>query len=244
VHAAHEGAVDLERADGEAVQVRQRRVARAEVVQLQVDPQRLQLLQHRGGRAAALHQHALVSSSFRWRASRPRVGQGAADVAYEPRVRELAGAQVDADRDARVFELPPPLRQPLARLLQHPLPQRHDDPRLLGRADEVARRDHPLLGVPPAAERLHADHPPRRQRHDGLVVEHELAAGQRAAQVGLHLQAGQGAGVHGAVEHLAARPARTPWRGTSPCPRCAAGTRPVVPRVAQRDADAGGGEHS
>ena len=59
VELGHEGAVDLEGVEGEPVQVAERRVAGAEVVQVQLDPQLLQPVEQARDRLRALHEDAL-----------------------------------------------------------------------------------------------------------------------------------------------------------------------------------------
>ena len=52
----------------------------------------------------------------------------------------------------------------------------------------------------PAHERLDADHPPRRDLHDGLVLQDELMRGDRVLEVGRQLGTGHHRLVHGGFE--------------------------------------------
>ena len=70
------------------------------------------------------------------------------------------------------------------------------------------------------------------QRHDRLVVDAQLAALDRAPQLGLELQQLHGALVHGLVEDLVNRAGRATWRGTWRCRRRAA--RPAAARSRSR----------
>jgi hypothetical protein len=60
---------------------------------------------------------------------------------------------------------------------------------VLGQRDELHRADQPPLGVVPAHERLRADDAAVGQSHLGLVVQDELVALDRLAQLGQHEQA-------------------------------------------------------
>ena len=68
-----------------------------------------------------------------------------------------------------------------------------DEAGLLGEGDEMRRRDHAVLGMEPAQQRLGADDPARAQVELRLVVEHELLrarsprAGRARAEAALRL---------------------------------------------------------
>ena len=53
---------------------------------------------------------------------------------------------------------------------------RHDEPRLLGRRDELTRRDQPAPGVLPPYECFEAFDRSRPHGHDRLVVDDELVS--------------------------------------------------------------------
>ena len=72
-----------------------------------------------------------------------------------------------------------------AGLPQHPLAERHDQPGLLGERNELGRRDHAALGMVPAQQRLEAADLVALEVDERLVVELELAVGERLAQVEL-----------------------------------------------------------
>jgi hypothetical protein len=56
----------------------------------------------------------------------------------------------------------------------------------------------------PADERFNARHVAGGEVDDGLVLERELVLPDRALEIGLELQSGDGGGVHGRLEHLIA----------------------------------------
>src|SRR5207244_6026574 len=74
-----------------------------------------------------------------------------------------------------------------AGLREQPPPDGYDEPCLLGQRHEVVRGNEPQLRMRPADQRLEPLDAPGRDVHYGKVVDQELLAGQRAAQVGLQL---------------------------------------------------------
>ena len=68
-------------------------------------------------------------------------------------------------------------------LLQDPGAERHDQPGVLGERDEAVGRDQPLGRVPPADQRLGAARLARRHVDHRLIVDLELLARQRVAQL-------------------------------------------------------------
>ena len=103
---------------------------------------------------------------------------------------------------------PPPCRQLPACLAEDPLAQGDDQTGFLGHRDELARGDHPVLGVLPADQGLESLDGARLQRDDRLVVEQELPGFQCLAQAVLQFQLPLHAIAHRAVEYdRAAAPA-------------------------------------
>ena len=156
-HLAQEGAVDLERLHRHLAQARQRRVARAEVVERELQARGVQRAQDRARDSAGSSIVAdSVSSTVRRRGvgARARAGGAATRSAKSSRrswrgetLKEICGSQ--------------PARGPgdllLADRADDPVADRLDQPGLLGERDEVARRDDAALGVVPAQQRLDAD---------------------------------------------------------------------------------------
>src|SRR3989475_8834706 len=90
------------------------------------------------------------------------------DGVHQRLLAELPAREVDRD-DHLAEPLVPPGLALGARRSQHPLADRHDEAGLLGQRDEVARGDHPQLGVAPADRRLGADDP--AGQHGGLRLK-------------------------------------------------------------------------
>ena len=95
----------------------------------------------------------------------------------------------DVHREPRIGG---PVRRIVASLAQHPFAERDDEADLLGDADELGRRQQPLVAVTPAQQRLEAAGPLGADIDDRLVVHLELAARQgiahRAFEIALRLE--------------------------------------------------------
>ena len=154
---AHERAVDLHRRDRQAHEVAQRRVAGAEVVERDADPHRAQGPEDLGRVARVPHGRGLGDLQLERSAGRTRCRAGcAAPCSTSVCSCSCAGADVDAHAQ-RPAQLPVPGASLPARLLEDPGADGDQDAAVLGDGDEVQRRHHPALGVPPAHQRLHGD---------------------------------------------------------------------------------------
>ena len=90
---------------------------------------------------------------------------------------------------------------------QHPAPERDDQAALLGDRHELAREHDALARMAPAHEPLDGDDAALVEVHERLVVELELVALERLAQVLLELEALDRAPAQRGVEELVARSA-------------------------------------
>ena len=108
-------------------------------------------------------------------------GEELGDLARQALVEQVAGGQVhrDGQRPAGIG--------PGARLreggVQDVAGERADQPGVLGERDELVGKDQAALGVLPAHQGLGADDLAGADADLGLVVQDELAAVQRPAQV-------------------------------------------------------------
>ena len=156
-------------------------------------------------------------------------------------VLELARRQIHGHAEAAIAIALPLSRLP-AGFAQHPLADRHDQPRLLGDRDEVLRPDQTEAGAVPAQQRFDAGHASRGDVDLRLVVELQLAALERVAQIVLQRQPLQRAAVHRRREHLI----RVAARVLGAIHRVVGVRQQRLGRVAvarkKRDADAGGDE--
>ena len=102
-----------------------------------------------------------------------------------------------------------PVRRVGAGGAQHPFADRHDQPVRLGDRDEVVGRDHAAGRMAPAQQRLEAGDATAGNVDQRLVMDLELAFGQRAAQIGFELPSLQGGALQVLLEEaMAASPLR------------------------------------
>ena len=149
--------------------------------------------------ACCISMLSVISSSSSVRRE-ARFAQHSLDHADQVLLPELARREVDRDPQARMPRLP---RLRLrAGFAQHPFADRHDEAGLLGERDELGRRHQPMVRLLPAQQRLGADDAAAGEVDLRLVVQRELAALERAAQVGLGRQAAAHALVHLRAEEL------------------------------------------
>ena len=200
-------AVDLDRLDREALDVVQRRVAGAEVVEHQPHAEALEVLQHGGRRGALLHQDALGQLEPQALGRHAGLAQDGGELVGQRGLRELAAGEVDGQAGKVDRGVGGPARELAAGLAQHPAPERDDQPALLGDGDERAGEHDALARVAPAHERLDPDDPALVEVDERLVVELELVALERVAEVVLELEALGHAPADGGVEELVARAA-------------------------------------
>src|SRR5882724_9646928 len=241
--ALDEAAVDLQRVDGELVQVAERAVSGAEVVEIDADAHRPQLGHGLGDVGVVVHQQGLGHFQAQRARGKPGVPQHVRHQREQAGRLELARAEVHADLELRVAELFLPLLHLPAGLPDHPGADLHDQPRLLRQRDEFQRLHQPALRMLPAQERLGAGDPPAVERDHRLVLGMELAALQRPAERGLQLQQLHGPLVHAGFE-LDAIPASLRLGAVERRVRVAQQILgPRVAGVAVGDPDGGAAEH-
>src|SRR5439155_5822560 len=161
---------------GEAVEVAERRVPGPEVVDREADAAVAESGERVDRRGRVLHENTLGDLERERRRVDPRRGRRREDLREEARMLELARGQVDAHAEARLAEPVLPAPRLAARLVEHPPADRHDEPRVLGERDEVARHEQAPAGRLPAQERLDADDDAAREVDDRLVLEAKLVA--------------------------------------------------------------------
>jgi len=198
-----EGLVDFQDVDGEALQVAERGVAGAEVVDGEGHAEQLQL-QHLGDDGlGVLHEHALGDLEHERGRVEVRRPHGPGNVVVEALVLEVAGGDVHAHAEAAcevVVSLPFGCLR--ARLLEHPASEGDDETRLLGDGDELLRLQQPELRVVPAHEGFHPDRLAALEVDDGLVVEDELPLVHRSLQLGRAFEPLHHGRLQGRLVHL------------------------------------------
>jgi hypothetical protein len=177
---AHEALVDLQRAGREVLQIQQRRVAGAEVVEREADAEPGALAHDprhvfEVGEGARL-QDFDVEPLGRDR----RMGlQARCQALHEVGLLQVIGADVHADRQPHAESAP--VLHLAERGVDHPIAKFDAERVVLDHGQERARRQQATLRVLPAQQRLGADDLTRAQVHLGLVVQHELPVVERAA---------------------------------------------------------------
>ena len=173
VHRRDEGLVDLQDVDIGLLKLGERGVPCAEVVDGELDPEVPKAVQVVAGDTQALQQRGLgdlhgdpVRGDF-------AATQGLAQCANRIVLPQRARGQVDRQRATRRA----PLCAPAAGLLQYPAVHRRDKGTLLGDRDELVGREQSESGTFPADEGLGADHLLIGQRHNRLVEDPQLVAG-------------------------------------------------------------------
>ena len=178
--------------NGKLPQIAQRRIAGAEVVHRDAHAELLaaDAASRASSRRCCSSTDSVISSSSRC-AGRPDAASALTTVCTQIVALELH--RRDVDRDPDVVR---PVRRLGAGRPQHPFAERIDQAGLLRDRNELGRRDHAALGMVPAQQRLAADDPVVADVDQRLVVQLELAAHERLAQVDLQRAARLHARVH------------------------------------------------
>src|SRR5262249_25005207 len=163
---------DLDLGRRNLLQVRQRRVALAEVVDREVDAELADALDARERRLVALHQAVLGDLDREPEAPFVEVALELLEPRDEFRVAEHARRDVDGDRE-RLRQRRPFLHA-LRDLIEHEPGDRDDAAGRLGQRDEVARRDEAAGLRAPAHERFYAADAARLDLDLRLEVDLEL----------------------------------------------------------------------
>ena len=165
---ADERAVDLDLAHRQPLEHEHRRVAGAEVVQAELDVERLEGDQRVHDPGVLGHQGALGELQLEQRRRDPVPGQRLGHRAGELAAVQVAGGDVDRDGDGQA--LGPPLRHLRERGVDDELGEPVHEPRGLGERDELVGRDEAAGRVVPAQQRLDADHVCRRWPTSPMVT--------------------------------------------------------------------------
>ncbi len=177
-----EGAVDLDAAEREGLQVAERGEAGAEIVERERDAEVGELLHRCEIGLGIVEKHRL--GDFELQPLGPQAGaaQRVDHRRDEAAAGELAGGDVDGD--AHVAR---PARRLGAGGPDDPFAERVDQADFLRYGNELARRNQPAPRMAPARQRLDRDDAVVGEADDRLVMEFELVVGERAAQVALEL---------------------------------------------------------
>ena len=148
-------------------------------------------------RGLAVLDHRVLGQLEVERAGRQRaLGQHPLDQELDAALAELDRRQVDRHLQAGRARCPARARCCRQALRSTQAVKRRDQPDVLGQPDELARPDQAAIGMVPAHQRLDPDHPVGRELELRLVVDDELLAGQRLAQLALEGHRAAGGDVH------------------------------------------------
>src|SRR5579863_60899 len=187
-HVLDKGAIHLEPIHRKALEVRETRVARAEVIHGDLHAELFQLIQHRDELRRIVHDHALGQLELeKMRIEAARL-QRFRDGLREILLAELTRRDVHRDDDRRQSGILPCLVL-RAGALEDPFADRHDEAGLFGERDEAPRTDRAALRDAPAQQGLGPHDLSRREVDSRLITEHELLALERAPQMRLELEA-------------------------------------------------------
>ena len=151
--------VDLHRVDRELLEEHQRRVARPEVVERELDAELVQLVEEPPGRVQVSEEELLGDLEGEQRRVEVGIQDGLGDGRGEVRVGELGRRDVDAGDEPtpfRVLVVPP--GGGATHLGPDPLPDRAHEPGLLGHAEELGGGQQPACRVVPAQQRFETGH--------------------------------------------------------------------------------------
>jgi hypothetical protein len=195
--------VDLQRVNRQHLQLRERRVARAEVVDADAHAEPREREQHFERTFTILHHCRFGDLEHEQRRIESRRHQHAFDERHDVGVEQLPRRKVHGNSESVVaVRLDSPARGLGACFAEHPRPDRNDESRLLGDVEELVGLHHAALAVLPAHERLEAHDFGGLEVHERLVVHAELAPHERAAQRPFDFEPAHSALTHCVVEHF------------------------------------------
>jgi hypothetical protein len=222
---------------------RQRRVARAEVVEHDAHAERLEVVQRPVGGHVGAEEGGFRDLQDQLGHRETSVRQRLAHDACEAGLGQLLGRHVHAQLECAAG-LRRQGRDRFAAFAQHPGAKRHDRAGLLGQRDELAGRDLAELRMAPAQQRLHAQQLAPHDLEQRLEHEAHLAARRRAADLGDQGHPPAGARVRSVAKEahaVAARALGVVHRAVGLADGLARIGRTLA--ADQRDADAGGHRH-
>ena len=200
---AHEGAVELDLVARHGVQVAQRGVAGAEVVDQDADSAGTQGVEVIDRRSVRMGEHALGDFEADAVARDRAAVDDGKEFGRQVGTGELARGEVDADAQRGIDrQLARPCLNIRASLFQHDRPDVVDEVERLGERDEFSRREQAERRVRPAYQGLEPGRAQAGELDDRLVPHPQPALRERLAQLGLHLQGAQRGGVHLGLEEF------------------------------------------
>ena len=205
VHRLDETAVHFQSVEGQAVQLAERGIAGAKIVNFEADSHLGQFIQNQVGRRGIVRQDRFGHFQPQSAGGEPGPGKHFPNQTGQFRIGELPAGEVHTDRDRVEIplvqrEVTPPLRHLSAGLLQHPAPQRDHQPGFFRHRHELGRPHQPAVPLP-AQEGLETGQPAGAQADLRLVVKQEFLPLKGVPQIGLEPESLDGSRVHAPVEN-------------------------------------------
>src|SRR5690606_18277594 len=183
----HEGTIHLQPVDRKAFEIAQARIAGSEVVDRDLHDEIVELVQHRDELRRVVHHRALGQLDLQVLRSQPGFAQHLRDGLNERTLAKLTRRDVYGDDERSEPGILPSLVLG-TRGLEHPLPDRRDEPDLFGDRNEARGLDRLFIAHTPANERFRADDVAAAQIEARLIRELELVAIERPTQIVLELE--------------------------------------------------------
>ena len=193
---AHERLVHFQLVDGKPLQVVERGIPGAEIVDGKLDADLLEFLEHRDGQFDVAHGDAFGHLQLQVARREPGLRQDALDHTGQVAAVELARRNVDRHGEVGRTRQVPPCAGLGAGAAQHPFADGHDQAAFLGQGNEFGRRNRAAVRMAPAYQGFHAHDAPARNAELGLIMQRQLIAFQGVAQRISQLQPVERAGVH------------------------------------------------
>ena len=194
-HVAHEALVDLDALHRELLDVAERGIAGAKIVDRDRNAEAVELAQIVCDRVYVLHHD--IFGQFQLEAARIEAGlrKDARDLQRHVLLAKLDRRHVDGDPERREAVALPDARV-RAGLAQHPFVDRNDEAVFLGLRQEGPRADDTDAWTVPAQKRLDTDDRIGGDVELRLVVENEFLVGERHAQIGFEAHRAARARLH------------------------------------------------
>src|SRR5690606_34581328 len=190
-----ESAIHLERRERKTLELAERRLTGAEIVERQANAQLAQLAENRLRPVTQERHRGLRQLELEQLGREPAPLERARDAIGELVPADLHGRYVDGDGHG-TETLAAPGRRLQARVLEHPFAERKDQPAVLGDRNKLRGLDVAELLVVPPEERLRADESARRELDARLITQLEPILFERKTKTVLDLQALDRSGVH------------------------------------------------
>ena len=193
---AYERLIEFQGVDRQQLEVAERRVARAEIVDRQAHAQVAQRLELADAGGRVVHGNRFGDFELQVGAFQTMLFQCPRDMRQQDGRVQLMGGQVHGHAEVGDADIAP-CAELAAGFIQYPFAQRQDQAGFLGDGDEFGWRHQAHARVAPAYQRLEPDDAAAPAVELGLVMQFELLVFHGHPQVMVH-----GQPLHGGLVHL------------------------------------------